>query len=140
MLAYNTRIVLIGVSLLGLAAGVVGAFMLLRKRSLVGDAVSHATLPGICLAYVAMVLGGGTGKWLPGLLLGALISGLAGMGLIILMRRTTRLREDAALGVILSVFFGLGAAMLGMIQKSRSGHAAGRPSTGTSRTSSVSSS
>ena len=44
MLAYNTRIVLIGVSLLGLAAGVVGAFMLLRKRSLVGDAVSHATL------------------------------------------------------------------------------------------------
>jgi manganese/zinc/iron transport system permease protein len=125
MLAYNTRIVLIGVSLLGLAAGVVGAFMLLRKRSLVGDAVSHATLPGICLAFVAMVLAGGTGKWLPGLLVGALFSGLAGMGLIILLRRATRLREDALLGIVLSVFFGLGTAMLSMILKSKAGNVAG---------------
>ncbi|MGH9173305.1 MAG: metal ABC transporter permease, partial [Vicinamibacterales bacterium] len=49
---YNTRIVLLGTTLLGLAAGLVGTFMLLRKQSLVGDVVSHAALPGIAVGYV----------------------------------------------------------------------------------------
>ena len=122
---YNTRVVLLGVSLLGVASGVVGAFMLLRKRSLLGDAVSHATLPGICLAYMAMVMAGGSGKYLPGLLLGALLSGLLGMLTVMLLRSVTRLREDAALGVVLSVFFGLGVALLRMSQKMKTGSAAG---------------
>ena len=123
---YNTRVVLFGTMLLGLASGIIGSFMLLRKRSLMGDAVSHATLPGIGIAFIIMTaIFGGTGKNLLGLLTGALISGLIGMGMIILIRNVTKLKEEAALGIILSVFFGFGVAILGIIQKMSSGHAAG---------------
>jgi len=122
---HNTRVVIIGTFLLGLAAGIIGTFMLLRKRALMGDAASHATLPGIGCAFIFMAAMGGDGKYLPGLLLGALISGMAGMGFILLIRNLTRLKEDAALGIVLSVFFGLGIALLGVIQKMSVGHAAG---------------
>ena len=122
---YNTRIVVIGTTLLGIASGIIGTFMLLRKRSLMGDAVSHATLPGIGIAFIVMVQMGGSGKYLPGLLLGALISGLLGMGLVMLIQNRTRIKEDAALGIVLSVFFGFGIAVLGVIQKMKTGHAAG---------------
>ena len=122
---YNTRVVILGTSALGTACGVIGSFMLLRKRSLMADSVSHATLPGICLAFIVMVHFGGSGKWLPGLLLGGLISGLIGMGLVLLLRSYTRVKEDAALGIVLSCFFGLGVALLGLIQKMSRGSAAG---------------
>lgn len=122
---YNTRVVVIGTTLLGVAAGTIGTFLLLRKRALMGDAVSHATLPGIGIAFIVMTHCGGDGKWLPGLLVGAFISGFVGMGMIIVIRKFTRLKEDTALGIVLSVFFGLGIAILGMIQKMRTGHAAG---------------
>ena len=122
---YNTRVVILGTSALGTACGVIGSFMLLRKRSLMADSVSHATLPGICLAFIIMVQFGGSGKWLPGLLLGGLVSGLIGMGLVLLLRSYTRVKEDAALGIVLSCFFGLGVALLGLIQKMSRGSAAG---------------
>ncbi len=122
---YNTRVVMAGTLLLGLASGVIGTFLLLRKRALLGDAVSHATLPGIAIAFMIMVAFGGLGKQLEGLLLGGLVAGLAGMGCVLLIRRYTRLKEDAALGIVLSVFFGLGIALLGIIQRMESGHAAG---------------
>ena len=69
---YNTQIVLIGVTLLGACAGVIGCFAVLRKRSLVGDALAHASLPGVCLAY--LVVGD---KHFVAMLLGAFLSGLA---------------------------------------------------------------
>ena len=122
---YNTKIVIIGTMLLGLAAGIIGTFILLRKRALMGDAVSHATLPGIGLAFILMTYFGGTGKYLPGLMAGAFISGLIGTGFILLIRNVTRLKEDAALGIVLSVFFGVGIAIMGMIQQMSTGHAAG---------------
>ena len=122
---YNTRVVVAAAALLGLAAGLVGSLMLLRKRALLGDAISHATLPGIALAFIVMGAAGGTGKWLPGLLLGGALSGLLGMGFVLLVRAQTRLKEDAALGLVLSVFFGGGVALLGVIQKMEQGHAAG---------------
>ena len=84
-------------------------FLLLRKRSLMGDALSHATLPGIAGAYLVMVAMGYSGKWLVGLLIGATVFGLAGVGCVMLIRETTRLKDDAAMGIVLSVFFGLGA-------------------------------
>lgn len=122
---HNTRIVVFGTTLLGATAGCIGTFLVLRRRALLGDAVSHATLPGIGLAFMAMVMFGGTGKWLPGLLLGALLSGLLGMGAVLLIRRYSRIREDAALGIVLSVFFGAGVAILGIVQRMSQGHAAG---------------
>ena len=122
---YNTRVVVLGTMLLGVAAGVIGSFMLLRKRALMGDALSHATLPGIGVAYLIMTAAGGTGRWLPGLLAGATASGLLGMGAVLVIRGQSRLKEDAALGIVLSVFFGLGVAILGLIQQMTMGHAAG---------------
>lgn len=122
---YNTRVVVVGVTVLGAAAGVIGGFMLLRKRALLGDALAHATLPGIAIAFMVMVAAGGSGKWLPGLLAGAVLSGLAGVGLILVITGFTRLKEDTALGIILSVFFGFGVALMGIVQKMESASAAG---------------
>ena len=103
---YNTRLVVLSTTLLGIAAGLVGSFLLLRKRSLMGDALSHATLPGIAIAFAVMVSLGGDGKSLPALLLGATISGVAGIATMLLIRNTTKLRDDVAMGFVLSVFFG----------------------------------
>ena len=122
---YNTRVVMLGTMLLGCAAGIIGTFMLLRKRALMGDALSHATLPGIGLAFMIMVSLGGSGKYLPGLLLGAMVSGILGLACVLANRNLTLLKEDAALGIVLSVFFGLGIAVLGLVQKMQQGSAAG---------------
>lgn len=122
---YNTQVVVFGSALLGLAAGLIGSFLLLRKRSLLGDALSHSALPGICIAYMLSVAMGGQGKSLPFLLAGAVGSGALGVCGVIAIRSSTRIKEDAALGIVLSVFFGLGIALLGVIQKMASGHAAG---------------
>ncbi len=122
---YNTRVVVIGVTLLGMACGVIGVFLLLRRRALVSDAVSHAALPGICVAYFVGNFLFGTGKLLPLLLLGAVMSALTGMGCLLAIRKFSKLKEDAAIGIVISVFFGLGVVLLGLIQKMRSGHAAG---------------
>ena len=59
---YNTALVAIGAALLGGSAGAIGTFVLLRKRSLVSDAISHATLPGLCLAFIVMALATGDGR------------------------------------------------------------------------------
>ena len=121
----NTMWVVLGVLALGIASGAVGAFLVLRRRALTADAISHATLPGIAVAFIVMVGAGLTGKSLPGLLLGAYIAGLVAMVVIVLIRRTTRLKDDAAIGIVLSVFFGLGICLLSFVQQMPSGNAAG---------------
>jgi len=123
--SYNSLLVVVSVTVLGMAAGVVGSFMLLRKQSLMGDALSHATLPGIAIAFLVMVAFGGTGKNLPGLLIGATITGVLGVWTVNLLTKHTRLKDDAAMGVVLSVFFGLGIALLTIIQQMPQGSAAG---------------
>lgn len=114
---HNTRLVVLGVTALGAAAGLIGSFLLLRKQSLLGDALSHATLPGIGIAFAIMTALGLNGRSLPGLLLGATATGLLGVLLVLAIRRTTKLKDDAAMGIVLSVFFGLGIAILRMVQK-----------------------
>lgn len=122
---YNTRLVVVSVTLLGVAAGLAGAFLLLRKRSLMGDVLSHATLPGIGLAFLFAVAIGSDGKSLPVLLFGAVLSGSAGMMVVLAIRRTTHLHDDTAMGIVLSVFFGFGVVLLGLIQEMPGGSAAG---------------
>ena len=122
---YNSALVTLGAAMLGLAGGAAGAFVFLRKRALVSDAISHATLPGIALAFLVMVAAGGDGRWLPGLLLGSALSAAAGLLLVDWMARTTRLSEDAAIGAVLSVFFGFGITLLTVIQTVPSGRQAG---------------
>lgn len=110
-LGYNATLVTLGAMLLGMAAGVGGTFLFLRKRALVSDAISHATLPGIGIAFIVMVAFGGEGRNLIGLLAGAAAS--AGIGLLAVswLSTRTRLAEDAAIGSVLSVFFGFGALL-----------------------------
>lgn len=122
---HNTRIVVLATTLLGLAAGAVGSFTLLRRRALMGDALSHAMLPGIGLAFLLAPAFGADGKSLLVLLGGAGVSGVIGTLTILLIRHQTRLAEDAALGIVLSVFFGAGLAILGVVQQASGGHAAG---------------
>jgi manganese/zinc/iron transport system permease protein len=111
LLKYNTLVVLAGVSLLGAAAGMIGAFAVLRKRALTGDALSHAALPGLCIAFIIL-----RERNLPAMLLGALASGVAGVMIISALVRWTKVREDAAIGVVLSVLFGLGLVLSKIIQ------------------------
>lgn len=122
---YNTRLVVLSTATLGIASGLIGTFLLLRKRSLMGDALSHACLPGIGVMFIVMTMFGGAGKNLPGLLLGATITGVGGVALVMLIRNTTRIKDDAAMGIVLSVFFGLGVAVLGMVQTMPGASAAG---------------
>ena len=122
---YNTRVVIIGATLLGLAAGLVGTFLLLRKRALLSDAISHATLPGIALAFMLMSVVLGNGKNLVGLIAGAAIFSVLGTTSVIVIQKYSRLKDDAALGIVLSVYFGLGIALLGLATRMESGNAAG---------------
>jgi manganese/zinc/iron transport system permease protein len=117
---HNTRIVVCGTTLLGLAAGLVGTFAYLRRRALMGDALSHATLPGVALAFLI------TGeKSLPYLLLGATVTGVLGVLAVLAIRQSPRIREDAAIGIVLSVFFGAGMVLMSIVQSSSNGNAAG---------------
>lgn len=109
---YNLLLVLAGVSLLGACTGIIGCFAVLRGRALTGDALAHAGLPGLCLGF--LVVGE---RNLPAMLLGALLAGLAGIAIISGLRRWTRIKEDAAIGIVLSVFFGAGIVLSKMIQK-----------------------
>jgi len=117
---HNTTVVTLAAATLGLAAGLVGAFALLRKRTLVADALAHATLPGIAGAFLlaALVPGLGLGPMsLPVLLIGAAVAALLAAWAIQLITRHTRIRQDAAIGIVLSSAFGLGVVLLGIAQR-----------------------
>ncbi len=121
----NTTVVILGTTMLGIAAGIAGVFALLRRRSLVADALGHATLPGIAIAFIVSIALGGSGRSLPVLLSGAVGSGLLGVAVIQGMVRHTRLREDAAIAIVLSVFFGAGVVLLSWIQANEPSSSAG---------------
>jgi manganese/zinc/iron transport system permease protein len=122
---YNTRLVVICTFLLGSACGLMGSFLLLRKRSLMGDTLSHATLPGVCLAFFVVVSLGGDGKSLFSLLIGASVTGVLGCVAVLFIRDHSRVKDDTAMGIVLSVFFGAGIVLLTMITKMPQGAAAG---------------
>ncbi|WP_397544111.1 metal ABC transporter permease [Roseovarius salis] len=122
---YNAALVAVGAALLGFAAGASGTFVFLRKRALVSDAVAHATLPGVGLAFIVMVWLGGDGRNLPGLLAGSAATAWIGLLMVEWMTRRTRLSEDAAIGAVLGTFFGLGIVLLTVIQTMSAGRQAG---------------
>lgn len=110
---YNTSVVLLGTLLVGATAGVVGTFALLRRRALTGDALAHASLPGVCLGYVLA-----SGRSLPLQFLGAMITGLLAVWLIRLLPRISRTRSETAVAGVLGVFFGAGIVLTRLIQNS----------------------
>ena len=117
---YTLRNVLLGSAVLGIVGGVIGCLAVLRRQSLLSDAVSHAALPGICIAFILT----GT-RSLPLLLAGAAVTGLLGALLVLGITRGTRLKEDAALGIVLSTFFGFGTVLLTQISRSGDADQAG---------------
>ncbi|MBX2805494.1 MAG: metal ABC transporter permease [Hyphomicrobiales bacterium] len=122
---YNAALVAVSAAMLGIAAGSSGTFLFLRKRALLSDAVAHATLPGVGVAFIVMVMLGGEGRDLIGLLAGSAISAFAGLLAVEWITKHTRLAEDAAIGAVLSVFFGFGIVLLTIIQTMSSGKQAG---------------
>lgn len=116
----NTQWVLLGSMLLGMSSGVIGCFAYLRKQSLMGDALSHAALPGVCLAFMLT----GT-KSIFFFLIGAIIAGILATVAISFITRNTRIKQDSALGIILTVFFGIGIVLLTQIQHSQNGNQSG---------------
>ncbi len=93
-------------ALLGLSGGLLGSILVLRRLSLMGDALSHSLLPGIGLAYLLF------GPSVPALLLGALLAGLFTALASGLVSRLTRVKEDAAFGSLFLVLFAAGVALV----------------------------
>jgi manganese/zinc/iron transport system permease protein len=109
----NVRYVVLGSMLLAASSAIVGTFTLLKKKALVGDAVAHSVLPGVCLAFIL------SGVKNPiYLIVGAFLTGWLSLVLIDLITSKSKIKEDTAIGLILSVFFGIGILMLTVIQKS----------------------
>lgn len=147
---YTLRTITLGTAILGAICGMLGSFAVLRKQSLLGDAISHAALPGIAIGFLVReynvdeledtgllmrffnkivagiqwaleLFGGGTNT----LLIGALVSGVLGTFLIRGIINKTHLKTDTALGLVLSLFFGFGILLLTFIQKQPNANQAG---------------
>jgi manganese/zinc/iron transport system permease protein len=111
-LNYTMRIVALGSGILGVVSGALGAFAVLRRQSLLGDAISHAALPGIVLAFMLT-----RSKAPLVLMLGAALAGWLAMLLLMSIVNNTRIKLDSGLGFVLSVFFGFGLVLLTFVQR-----------------------
>ncbi|MRH78691.1 iron chelate uptake ABC transporter family permease subunit [Spiribacter sp. C176] len=114
------QLVVLGAALLGAMSGILGSFAVLRQQSLLGDTLSHAALPGVCIGY--LIAGE---RQLSLLLPGALVTGTLAALSVMLITKRTRLKTDAALGIALSVFFAIGTVLLTLIQAQGSVGSAG---------------
>ncbi len=119
-LNYTLIVVGLGSALIGLISGALGTYAVLRRQSLLGDAISHAALPGIAIAFLL------TGTKTPLILvLGAAIAGWVGTLLILSIVKLTRIKYDSALSLVLSTFFGFGLVLHTLIQRSGNANQAG---------------
>lgn len=120
MITGNLLWVLVGTILLGIAAGLNGTFAFLQKQSLVGDAAAHAALPGIALSFLLF-----QAKDLPLLMLGAAITATLSVYVIQWIIQYSKIKADAAIGLVLSVFFGIGIVLLTIVNHSSTGNQSG---------------
>lgn len=88
--------------LIGIISGVIGCFIILRGLSLMGDAISHAVLPGVAVSYMV-----GSSYFF-----GASVFGLIAAGLIGFINNRTKLKNDTAIGIVFSAFFALGIILI----------------------------
>lgn len=122
---FNTTVVMIGTAALGAAAGAAGTFAMLRGRALVSDAVAHATLPGIAFAFLLAALLGRPPRepgWLMG---GAGLAALAALGAVNWLGRRPKIGPDTATAAVLACMFGLGLALMSVVQTLGTGRQAG---------------
>lgn len=116
----SVRMVLLGTILMGLSCGIMGSLIVTRRLSLFGDTLSHAVLPGVAVGFLWSQ---SKDSW--AILAGATVAGFLGVALISLLRKTSRIRQDSALGLVLSGFYALGICMLTRIQKMEFGNQSG---------------
>ncbi|WP_027964227.1 metal ABC transporter permease [Halalkalibacillus halophilus] len=116
----NFQWVLFGTIILGITSGMIGCFAVLKRQSLISDAVAHAALPGVCLAFI--IVGN---KMLLVLLLGALVSGYIATYCIQYIVDHSKIKEDTSIGIVLSVFFGFGIVLLTYISNHLGGNQSG---------------
>lgn len=109
---YTIGVVLCGAAIMGITSGILGCFAFLRQQSLLGDAIAHASLPGIVSMFLITHT---TSSSL--LLCGGAFAGVISIVCLQILMHTTRLKKDAILGIILSVFFGIGLVLLTITQK-----------------------
>src|SRR5690606_26109878 len=108
----NVVFVVLGISFLSISAAMVGTFAFLDKKALIGDAISHAVLPGVCLAF--MFTGTKNPYWI---VLGAFATGALATYAISWISEQTKLKEDTVIASVLSVFFGLGIVLMTKLQQ-----------------------
>jgi ABC-type Mn2+/Zn2+ transport system permease subunit/Mn-dependent DtxR family transcriptional regulator len=116
----SVRYALLGSMLLGISCGLLGSFIVVRKMALVGDALSHAVLPGVAIGFLWNM-----SKDPLAIFIGATIAGLLGTVVVHAIKQTTHLKEDTALGLVLAVFFAVGICLLTIIQRLPSGNKSG---------------
>lgn len=116
----SVRYALIGSLLLGISCGSLGSFIVVRKMALVGDALSHAVLPGVALGFLW-----NSTKDPVAIFIGATVAGLIGTTMVTWIKETTRLKEDSALGMVLAGFFAVGICLMTMIQQLPTGNKSG---------------
>jgi manganese/zinc/iron transport system permease protein len=116
----SLRYALAGSILLGICCGLMGAFLVVRKLALMGDALSHAVLPGVALGFLWNLT-----RDPVAIFVGAVLAGLLGAGTVQVIRQTTRHKEDAALGFVLASFYAVGICLFTMIQNLPGGNRSG---------------
>lgn len=109
----NVQWVLSGTFLLGVSSGVLGSFAMLRRRSLMGDVLAHAALPGVCIAFMLT-----QSRTVAPLLVGAIATGIFSTWCVDMITRYSRVKEDTAQALVLAVFFGFGIVLLTHIARS----------------------
>ncbi|AGA59044.1 ABC-type Mn2+/Zn2+ transport system, permease component [Thermobacillus composti KWC4] len=119
-LSHNALWVLASMLMLGTATGLAGCFAYWKRQSLMSDALAHAALPGVVIGFAILGF-----KSLPVMLLGAAASALLGAWAVTAIRAHSRVKEDTAMGIILSVFFGLGIMLLTMVNRMPGGGQSG---------------
>ena len=110
-IGYTLAIVSIDAFLIGFISGCLSVLFVLQKRSIIGDALAHSALPGIALAFLLVLEKNRTL-----MIIGALITAILAMSLILLIAEHTNLKEDTAIGIVLSLFFAIGIALMTYIQ------------------------
>lgn len=116
----NAQWVLLSTLILGMASGMIGCLAYWKRQSLMSDALSHAALPGVVIGFALI-----GSKNLPVMIAGAAVSALLGALLIQWIRTSSRIKEDTAMGMILSVFFGLGIMLLTIVNRTAGGNQSG---------------
>ncbi|WP_047263239.1 metal ABC transporter permease [Corynebacterium mustelae] len=118
---FSYRRIVIGTVLIGACSGAMGAFLYLRRQSLMSDVIGHSATPGVMGAFliVGLTAAGFDARSMPVIVVGALVTGLLSVVLANRVAETTRIGIDATMAVMLSLFLGGGLLLLQIIQRSR---------------------